>query len=407
MKRGTKVVIGLAVAGVAAAAATGVWYSRRDAAAIRVSVGEARTRDLESRVTCNGKIQAKKKVDLSATMSGQIINLAVREGDKIRKGDFLLQIDRTTLQAQADSTRAALDALLSDREAARANAERARLEYDQTRASHASGIVSDMELTRAKTQYEANKAAHEASESRIAQARASFVGARDTLLKTTITSPMDGVVTRLQVEEGEVAMIGTMNNPGTALMTISDLSIIEAEMEVDETEIPTVKVGQTATMKIDAYGDRVFKGVVTEIASSPLVVPTPTGPANTAVDFKVKVRVEDPPPDLRPGLSCTAEILTATRAQVVAVPIQALVLREKKDSSGKAAPGDEEEGVFTMKEGKALFHPVKTGITGDLEIEAVEGVLAGDQIFTGPFKTLRTLKDGDRVVLQKDGQATP
>lgn len=406
MKRGTKVVIGLAAVGVAAAAVAGVWHSRRDAGAIKVSVGEARTRDLESRVTCNGKIQAKKKVDLSATMSGQIINLAVREGDRIRKGDFLLQIDRTTLQAQADSTKAALEALLSDREAARANAERARLEYDQTRASHASGIVSDMELTRARTQYESQKAAHEAAESRIAQARASFVGARDTLLKTTITSPMDGVVTRLQVEEGEVAMIGTMNNPGTALMTISDLSVIEAEMEVDETEIPTVKVGQTSTMKIDAYGDRVFNGVVTEIASSPLVVPTATGPANTAVDFKVKVRVDNPPPDLRPGLSCTAEILTATRAQVVAVPIQALVLREKKDAAGKSTPGDEEEGVFALKEGKAVFHPVKTGITGDLEIEVVEGVAAGDQIITGPFKTLRTLKDGDRVTLQKDAQAT-
>ena len=202
-------------------------------------------------------------------------------------------------------------------------------------------------------------------------------------------------------------MIGTMNNPGTALMTISDLSIIEAEMEVDETEIPTVKVGQTATMKIDAYGDRVFKGVVTEIASSPLVVPTPTGPANTAVDFKVKVRVEDPPPDLRPGLSCTAEILTATRTQIVAIPIQALVLREKKDSTGKPVPGDEEEGVFTMNDGKAVFHTVRTGITGDLEIEAVEGVSAGDQIITGPFKTLRTLKDADRVVVQKEGQATP
>ncbi|HEY3175291.1 MAG TPA: efflux RND transporter periplasmic adaptor subunit [Candidatus Polarisedimenticolia bacterium] len=406
MKRWTKVAIGAAV-GAAALAGGAAFYGRKDAGLLRVTVEEARVKDLRSRVTCNGKIQAKKKVDLSATMSGQIVNLAVREGDRVTKGEFLLQIDRTTLQAQADSTRAALEALLSDRDAARANAERTRLEYEQTKRSYESGIVSELENTRARTQYEAQKATHEAVERRIEQARASFVGARDTLLKTTITSPMDGVITRLQIEEGEVAMIGTMNNPGTALMTISDLSVIEAEMEVDETEIPSVKVGQTATMKIDAYGEREFGGVVTEIASSPLVVPTPSGPAVTAVDFKVKVRVEDPPPDLRPGLSCTADILTATRSQVLAVPIQALVLREKPGADSRGGRESEEEGVFVLAAGAAAFRPVKTGITGDLEIEVIEGVSSGEQVITGPFKTLRVLKEGDRASVQKEAGTPP
>ncbi len=397
MKTATKVTWGLIAACVVAGFGGVAFFKSKDSKLPRVSVEAAQVKDLVSRVTCNGKIQAKKKVDLSATMSGQILNLAVREGDRVAKGDFLLQIDRTTLQAQADSTKAALAALLSDRDAAHANAERARLEYERARSSYADGVVSEMDYTRSRTEHEAQKAGYEALERRIEQARASFVGARDTLQKTTITSPMDGIITRLQVEEGEVAMIGTMNNPGTALMTISDLSVIEAVMEVDETEIPAVKVGQPATLVIDAYAGRDFKGVVTDIASSPIVVPTPTGPANTGVDFEVKVTVEDPPVGLRPGLSCTADIVTGSKDQVVAVPIQALVLREKK--GGRR--GEEEEGVFVVQDRVVAFRPVTTGITGELDIEIVSGVSAGDQVLMGPFKTLRTLKDGDRVVIEK------
>jgi HlyD family secretion protein len=398
MSRGGKAVISLLAAATIVLIGVGAFYNRKDSGLPRVTVETARVADLVSRVNCNGKIQPKKKIDLSATMSGQIINLAVREGDRVKKGDFLLQIDRTTLQAEADSRNAALQALIADRNAAEANAERARVEFERAKSSFDSGIISDMEFTSRRTDYEAEWARYEAILRRIDEARASFVGARDTLEKTTITSPMSGIITRLQVEEGEVAIVGTMNNPGTALMTISDLSVIEAEMEVDETEIPAVSLGQEAGLTIDAYPGRSFAAMVTEIGSSPIVVPTATGPAtSTGVDFLVKLRVDDPPKGIRPGLSCTAEIITGSAEQVVAIPIQALVLREKE--GGRR--GEEEEGVFLLRDEQARFAPVVTGITGELDIQILEGVSAGDTIITGPFGTLRTLADGDRVLLEE------
>ena len=396
MTRRTKVVLGLIGLGVVGAATVGAFMKGKDRDVQTVTVEEAKVDDLVSKVTCNGRIEAKKKVELSATMSGQIVNLAVREGDRVKKGDFLLQIDRTILQAQADSSKAALEALMADREAARANAERARLEFDQATNSFKGGVMSQQDFTRAKTDFEAQRANYDAVERRIEQARASFTGARDSLQKTTITAPISGLITRLPVEEGEVAIIGTMNNPGTSLMTISDLSVIEAVMMVDETEIPSVKLGQTATLTIDAYSGKTFHAVVTDIASSPSVIPTAATAANTGVDFEVKLRVEDPPEGLRPGLSATSDITTASRDKVVAIPLQALVMREKKD--GKK--GDEEEGVFLMQDGKAVFRTVKTGITGQLNVEISEGVAAGDKVITGPFSKLRTLKDGDKVKVE-------
>ena len=290
---------------------------------------------------------------------------------------------------------------MADREASKANSERSRLDFDRAKSSYSGGVLSEQDYTRARTEYDAQKANYEAIERRIEQARASFVGARDSLQKTTITSPITGVITRMPVEEGEVAIIGTMNNPGTALMTISDLSVIEALMQVDETEIPSVKIGQAASITIDAYSGKTFKGIVTDIASSPSVVPSASNVTNTGVDFEVKVRVEDPPEGLRPGLSTTADIVTGSKDQVVAVPLQALVLREK--TGGKR--GEEEEGVFVMQDGKAVFRLVKTGITGELDIEIVEGIAAGEKIITGPFKTLRVLKDGDKVAIEQTPKA--
>src|SRR5262245_31070846 len=190
---------------------------------------------LVATVTCNGKIEAHRKVEISANVPGQVLNIAVREGDKVKKGDFLLQIDRVNLKAQSDSSKAALDALHHDREAGQAAVEQARLDVDRAKVSYDNGLISKSELDRAKTGLDQASASLAATEQRIEQARATFVGARDYLGKTTITAPMDGVVTRLAVEEGEVAVIGTMNNPGTVLATVSDLGEIEAVMEVDET----------------------------------------------------------------------------------------------------------------------------------------------------------------------------
>lgn len=418
MKTRTKWILGAAVA-LAAAGGGAAMFGNRDRNLPRVTTAQVVRKDLVARVTCNGKVQARKKVELSAPIPGQIVNLAVREGDRVGKGDFLLQIDRVSLQASADSSKAALDALLSDRDAARANLERSRIEFDKTRASYESGIVPEVEFERARTALEASRAGLLAVESRIEQARATFIGAKDTLSKTTITAPMGGVITKLGVEEGEVAVIGTMNNPGTVLMTISDLSVIEAVMEVDETDIPQVSVGQKATLLIDAYPDRAFEGVVTEVGSSPIT--TLTG-ATEGIDFEVKIRIEDPPENLKPGLSVTADVATGSREGVLAIPLQALVLRDRENPAAEPpaedAEGDapasrarattvarrsrDQEGVFVVEAGKVRFVPVTTGITGELDIEA-DGVEERQEIVTGPFRILRVLKDGDRVVVEKPG----
>jgi HlyD family secretion protein len=211
-----------------------------------------------------------------------------------------------------------------------------------------------------------------------------------------MTSPIDGIVTALPIEEGEIAVIGTMNNPGTALMTISDMSVVEAVMEVDETDVPNVKVGQTAEVRVDAYADQKFEGVVTEVASSP--IQSLGGNPESAVNFEVRIQLKNPPAGIRPGFSCSADILTDTATQVIAVPIQALVVRDKEG-------GGEEEGVYVLaSEGRrktAKFTPVTPGMTGEMDVEISTGLADDADVITGPFKSLRELKDGDRVRIEE------
>ena len=211
---------------------------------------------------------------------------------------------------------------------------------------------------------------------------------------------MDGIVTARRVEEGEVAVIGVQNSPGTVLLTISDMSVVEAELEVDETSVPSVKLGQEARVRLDAYPNRTFRGVVTEVGSSPLVTAT-----NQAIKFKVKVRLDDPPGDVKPGLSARADILTGFRGNALSVPLQALVVRDIERKPGEAPPPAdaprEQEGVYLMEGGKTRFQPVKTGLIGDLSIEVLSGLKGGETVITGPFKALRTLNPGDAVALEK------
>jgi HlyD family secretion protein len=211
---------------------------------------------------------------------------------------------------------------------------------------------------------------------------------------------MDGIVTARRVEEGEVAVIGVQNSPGTVLLTISDMSVVEAELEVDETSIPNVQLGQEARVRLDAYPNRTFRGVVTEVGSSPLI-----GTANQAIKFKVKVRLTDPPADVKPGLSARADILTGFRGHALAVPLQALVVRDVERKPGEPAPPPdaprEQEGVYLMEDGKARFQPLETGLVGDLSIEVVRGLRGGETVITGPFKALRELNPGDPVTLEK------
>jgi HlyD family secretion protein len=351
---------------------------------------------LVSKVSANGAIDAQRKVDLSANVMGQIVNLAVREGDQVEKGAFLLQIDQAQLEATAAGAAASLNALFHDRDAARASAIDAQRTLDRAQNSYDDELIPVSELDRARTALESAEAQVQAIEQRIAQARANLAGARDTLSKTKMVAPIAGTVTRLPVEEGEVAVIGTMNNPGTVLMTISDMGVVEAVMEVDETDIPQVDLGQAAEVTIDAYGDRIFDGLVTEVGSSPIETLT-----SEAINFEVKIQLSDPPDSVRPGFSCSADIITDTREDAVAAPIQALVVREKPAEDGGRP--SEEEGIYAVEgePAKVRFAAVETGITGETEIEILAGIEEGEVVVTGPFRVLREIEDGDEVTPPK------
>jgi HlyD family secretion protein len=378
---------------------------RKQANVTEVTIAKVGREDLVSKVTANGKIEAKRKVDMSANIMGQIVNLAVREGDHVKKGDFLMQIDRAQHAASVSGAAASLDALFHDRDSARASAQEAALAYERARKSYDEKLIPLADLERAKAQLDSSRANVASTEGRIQQARAALTGAQDTLQKATMRAPMDGIVTRLPVEQGEVAVIGTMNNPGTVLMTISDMSIVEATMDVDETDIPNVKVGQNAKVTIDAYPNKTYDAVVTEVGSSPR---SATAGATEAVNFEVKLQLKNPPPDVRPGFSASADIITGTRNQAVAIPLQALVVRDakgaKKPGAATNEPKQEEEGVYTFDTTSSLvkFVPVKTGISGETSVEIVNGINAGAEIVTGPFKALREIEDGKKVRIAKE-----
>jgi HlyD family secretion protein len=398
MKTRTKIIIAtivvLLIGGITAAS-----IASKGKQGTPVTFGKVERLDVTSKVTANGQIDAQRKVDLSANVMGQIVNLAVREGDVVKKGDFLLQIDQKQLAASARGAEASMQALLSDRDGARANLADAERTYARARNNYEQKIIPQAELDRARTAVESARANVVGIERRIDQARANVTAARDTLSKTTITAPMGGIITSLPVEEGEVAVIGTMNNPGTKLLTIADMSVVEAVMEVDETDVPNVKVGQRATVTIDAYPNKTFEGVVTEVGSSPMGR-SGAGATGEAVNFEVKIQLSSPPAGVRPGFSASAEIITGTRPKALAIPIQALVVREKPAAG--AVKAQDEEGVYVHDKGTAKFVPVATGLAGDSNIEIVRGLSEGQQIVTGPFRALRELKDGGKVREQKE-----
>jgi HlyD family secretion protein len=387
-----------------AGAAAGAW-SRRNAKATAVQTAAVEREDLQAKVSANGKVQAQKKVDISATIAGQVTRLAVKEGDRVKKGQFLLQIDAVNPRAAARSSEAFMHALLRDLDSAKANREQARDDFRRAEENHRSSIISEAEFQRARTTLAAAEAATEAAQRRVEQASATLEGAKDTLAKTTVTAPMDGIITAKRVEEGEVAVVGVLNQPGTVLLTISDMSVVETEMEVDETSIPSVKLGQEARVRIDAYPNKTFDGVVTEVGNSPIV--RTAGTQTEAIKFKVKVQIKSPPADVKPGLSVQADILTGFRALALVVPIQALVLREIEKKPGEVRkPGmpRDEEGVYLLEDGKAHFQPIETGLLGELSLEVTRGLKGGESLITGPFKALRELKPGDPVKLERPKQ---
>jgi HlyD family secretion protein len=398
MKRRTKIIITVVVLLAIAGIVMGSIRSKGKEGT-PVTFAKVERADLTSKVSANGQIDAQRKVDLSANVMGQIVNLAVREGDVVKKGDFLLQIDRKQLTASAEGAEASVRALFSDRDAARANLAEAERIYQRAKNNFDQKIIPAAELDRSRTSLDAARANVTAIEQRIQQARSNVAAARDTLSKTTMTAPMAGIITALPVEEGEVAVIGTMNNAGTKLLTIADMSVVEAVMEVDETDVPNVKVGQRATVTIDAYPNKTYEGVVTEVGSSPMTTQG-AGQGSEAVNFEVKIQLTNPPAGVRPGFSASADIITGSREKAIAIPLQALVVREKPNAKGGKAT--EEEGVYVHKDGKVSFVGVTTGLAGESNIEIVKGLTEGQQIVTGPFRALRDIKDGSAVREQKE-----
>jgi HlyD family secretion protein len=384
--------------------------SKRGPKPKEVQIAKVQRQDLQAKVSANGKIQATKKVDISATVPGQVVQLAVEEGDSVKKGQFLLQLDSVNFRAGAKSSESSMQALLKDLDSAKFNADQAKADLRRAEANSGAGILADADLQKARTTSSTADSALHAAEQRVEQARAMLEGAKDTLSKTTIRAPMDGVVTAKRIEEGEVAVIGIQNQPGTVLLTISDMSVVEAEMEIDETSIPAVSLKQNARIHIDAYPNQTFDGVVTEVGNSPIV--PGVGVANEAIKFKVKVQLTNPPVGIKPGLSVQADILTGFRPKVLTVPLQALVVRDaerkpEEKNAAQAGPPKEEEGVFLMVGGKAEFKPIKTGLLGELAVEVTEGLKEGDSLISGPFRELRSLKPGDQVKEQKPEASGP
>ena len=411
MSKKTKIVLAVLGAVVLAFVAMG-FIRRKDKDVARVTTAKVEKIDLVAKVTANGKIQARRKVDLSALVMGQIVNLAVKEGDRVQKSQLLLQIDRAQLAAQTAGRASALAAMRSDLLAGRATTEQARFDYERAKRNWEAKILSEAEYQKTKSAYDTAQANLSAIQQRLEESGANLAASRDSLSKTTVSAPIAGVITYLPVKEGEVTVIGTMNNPGTQLLTVSDMSEVEAVMMVDETSVPEVKIGQKANLNIDAYPNRPFEGIVTEVGSSPIAKNDPDllslTQGSEAINFKVKIRVVNPPDTIRPGFSVTADILTGRKEGATAIPIQALVVRDVPKKDGKpvtsaAGRPQTEEGVYLVKNQKLAFEKVETGLAGELMIEVKKGPRVGAEIVTGPFKVLRQVKEGDKVIVEKEG----
>ncbi len=415
----SKRVIGIGAGVVILAVIVGFNVTRDSRSRVSVQVRKAGRGDLVSVVSASGEVRPKRFVNVSANVSGRITFLPVKEGDTVKKGQILARIDSTRFEADARQSVAAVEAQKADLDRSQADLDVARLSYDRTRKMHADNLVSDQAFEQAAAEIKMKTAALESLRKRLAQQTAMLESSQDNLEKTTVVAPMDGVVTSLQKEEGEM-VIGAQSFQPSVLMTVADLSVMEVEVLVDETDIRNVKLAQPAEVRVDALEGVKIKGEVTEIGSSALVrgaTAAETGAASTAnqaKDFKVTVTLKDPPPTLRPGLNATADIETARKPGVLAIPIQAVVVRalDKKGkvidisanpgegNPGGEAPrekGEEKDGVFVVNKGQAFFRPVKTGIMGETEIEIVDGLTEGEEMVTGSYKTLRTLKNEARV----------
>ncbi len=368
---------------------------------VAVSVEKVKSENLTSIISASGEVKPKKNVNISAHIPGRIVKIGVVEGQRVHAGDFLLKLDSTQYEANADRDRATIHIYMAEIIKAEARLKKDKKYFERQKNLYDEDLISGEQLEAAEANFDISKAQNEAILYQKKQAEASLQSSLDNLQKTVYNSPIDGVLTSLRVEEGEIALVGTMNNPGTVLMTIADLSVMEVEVEVDETDVVSVEIGQSSDVRVDAFPDRVIKGTVTEIGSSALQKLTAS---QESKDFKVVITLEDPPENLKPGLSASADIITSEKENVLAVPISALVLKEidDKENKGKEDRQKKEEGVYLVSEqGRAEFAPVNKGIMGELKIEIISGLEEGQDIVIGPYSALRSLREGTLLKIEK------
>jgi HlyD family secretion protein len=390
-------------------------------AATEVRLEKVARHDLVSAVTASGKIDAKTKVDISADITGRIIRIGVKEGDLVTKGQFLLQIDPSQYEAGVARAQGLVASAQASAVQARANRDQAERAMTRAGAMAKSGgnLISPEAVEQAQTALAVADANLRATQAQLDQARAGLREAQDQLSKTRLISPMAGRVVRLAVEEGEVAVPGTFSRETGLLMTIADLSVILAKVQVDETDVVRLAVGDSVEVAIDAFPDSAFVGRVSKISNSAQLTPTQTsgGSTDRAVDFDVEITLTNPPREIRPDLSCTARIVTDTRKNALSIPIIALTVRDhqpvpNESAAAGAAPPvsaaaakrdtlakrkSDREGVFVVRDGIATFRPVKVGIAGDEYFEVAEGVREGETIVAGTYQAIRDLKDGAKV----------
>jgi HlyD family secretion protein len=460
LKRKWKILIAVLVLVLASIGlAAGVHYSRRGI--VTVQTGKVVRQDLTSLVTASGEIKPLKYINIGANATGELTAIPVKEGDRVRKGQLLAKIENTQPEADVNAQRASLSSVEADAGAAeaglkswddnlatmQAGVERTkadlakasqefkrgedlykaklipRQDYDQRQAALASAEASVSEaqarLTQAKAQREQAKSQLYSAQKKITQLNAMVSRASDVLHKFNSYAPLDGVVTNLPVRVGETVLPGLPNLPGSIIMTIADMSLITAEVKVDETDIVSIKMNQVADVTIDAMPNKVFKGHVTEIGNTAIVRSTGLAASQSNVssqeakDFRVVVALDNPPDNIRPGLSCTAKITTATRQRALTIPIQALTIRQKGDLDPEPKKGvvqqvkldpaaekarkEEIQGVFVIANNKAAFRKVETGITGATDIEVLSGLKDGDEIITGSYQVIRTIRNEAQV----------
>jgi HlyD family secretion protein len=411
---------GVAVLAVGVVGATAA--AKRGGKGTEVRIEAVEARDLVASVTASGQVQPRTKADLSADITGRVVRLAVKEGDMVTAGQFLLQIDPQQFEAAVQRAEAALASATADEAQARANYVQAERTYNRSLEIRKGNpnLISEEALEQAKTALEVNQAVFEAAQFRTRQAQASLKDAEWQLSRTTIRAPMGGRVTRLNVEVGETAIMGTLNKDAATLLTISDMSVLETTVKVDETDVARLALGDSAVVQIDAFPDTTFIGRVAEVSNSSVKAATATAQGDQAVDYEVKIQLLNAPAETRPDFSATAKVITDTRTNVLSIPIIALTVRENEAAGGQdsaVAVGRSQparqvgkrdvEGVFVVgDDNKVTFRPVKVGIAGEKHFEVLSGLRAGERIVAGTYQAIRELKDGGLIREAKEQTAT-